>query len=474
MKSEAKIPKVSELPVTLTAADHPTRANERKNRSKRLFEAVGSAILSKGVLVVANALSIPITIRYLGAEDFGIWITISTFLAMLLMLDLGVANSLTNFISEAYARNDREHASRFSTTALAVMTVIAGALGLTACVLWPHLRWNVIFHLSSQLEVPSVSHAVAAALLIFLIDLPARLAVKILGGYQELRTANIFATVGSAGNLFIIVLLIHFRAGLAPMVAGSAAALVGADILCFLWLSLIHKPWLRPRLSHLNRAAARRMMQLGSEFFMLQIAGLVVFNSDNLVVTHYLGPAEVAPYSVAWRLVGYAAIVQALLTPALWPALSEAFERGDLAWVRRTFWRTMWMTMGTALGFALLFAVLGRWMIRVWATNAAVPSETLMLLMCAWVLISTFMNNTATVLVAKGETRIQSWCSVGAAALNLWLSIVLVQRLGSIGVILGTILSYLVVLVVPQTLVALNVLRGKSNIQLRVAKRSST
>lgn len=451
---------MSETPLTLPEAAISSSTEERKKRSKRLLEAVGSAILSKGVLVIANALSIPIAIRYLGAESFGIWTTISTFLAMLLVLDLGLANSLTNFISEAYARNDPEHASRYSTTALVIMTGVAAVLGSVAWVLWPHLHWYAIFDLSSRLEVPSVSRAVAAALLIFLIDLPARLAVKILGGYQELRTANLFAAIGSIGNLVAIVLLVHLRAGLAAMVAGSAAALVGADLLCLVWLVLVHKPWLRPRLAHLDGTAARRMMQLGADFFMLQIAGLIVFNSDNLVVTHYLGPAQVAPYSVAWKLVGYASVAQALLTPALWPAFSEAFHRGDLPWVRRTFWRTMRVTMATALGFAVVFAVFGRWMIRVWATRAAVPGEVLLLLMCVWVLISTFMNNTATVLASRGETRIQAWLGLAAAALNLWSSIWMVKRIGSEGVILGTILSYLVVLILPQSVIAWNVLHG--------------
>jgi O-antigen/teichoic acid export membrane protein len=451
---------MSEPLLTLPSVDYPTSPDERANRTRRLFEAVGSAILSKGVLVASNALSIPIAIRYLGPESFGIWTTISTFLAMLLVLDLGVANSLTNFISEAYARDDRQHASRYTTTALSVMTSIAVALGLAAWVLWPHLHWYAIFRLASRSDASVVSRAVAVALVIFLIDLPGRLAVKILGGYQELRTANVFATLGSIGNLISILLLVHFRAGLVAMVGGSAAALVGADLLCLGWLILFHKPWLRPRLEHLNRAAARRMMQLGTEFFMLQIAGLVVFNSDNLVVAHYLGPAQVAPYSVAWRLVGYAAIVQTLLIPALWPAFSEAFDRGDLPWIRRTFWRTMWITMGTALGFAVLFAIGGRWMIRIWATSAAVPGEMLMVLMCVWVLISTFMNNTATVLVSKGDTRMQAWCSAGAAVLNLGLSIWLVQRIGPVGVILGTVLSYLAVLVVPQTLQTWRVLYG--------------
>lgn len=411
-------------------------------------------------MVLVNLLAIPITIRYLGAESFGIWTTITTALTMLLVLDLGIANSLTNFISEAYARNDHEHASRYTTTALAVMTCIAGLLGIVGWFLWPHMHWDALFHVSSAIQPGTVSRAVAAAFIIFLIDLPSRLAVKVLGGYQELRTANIFAIVGSILNLAGIVLMVKLRAGLTAMVACTTGALVGADLLCLLWLINVHKPWLRPRIAHLDRSAARRMMQMGTEFFILQIAGLVVFNSDNLVIAHYLGPAEVAPYSVAWRLVGYAAMVQSLLIPALWPAFSEAFERGDMAWVRQTFRRTMWITMGTAFGFSVLFALAGRWIIRVWATNAAVPSQTLMLMMCVWVIISTLMNNTAVVLFAKGETRLQAWLGLFAAALNLALSILAVQHIGSVGVILGTILSYLAVLVVPQSILAWKVLRS--------------
>jgi len=129
-----------------------------------------------------------------------------------------------------------------------------------------------------------------------------------------------------------------------------------------------------------------------------------------------------------------------------------------MAWLRKTFRNTLWITMGTAAGFAVVLAASGRWIIRVWATSAAVPTETLVLLMCVWVVISTFMNNTAIVLNAKGETRLLAWSSVLAAALNLVLSIWLVQRIGAAGVILGTIISYIAVLVVPQTLKARKVL----------------
>ena len=416
-------------------------------------------MLSKGVALAVSAISIPIAVRYLGAEDFGIWVTISTTLSMLLLLDLGVANALTNFISEAYARDDRDHASTYTTTALGVVVAVALLLACIARWIWPSLHWDHLFHLSSAAEVPIVGTAVAAAVGIFLLGLPAGLAPKILGGYQELRAANLFTAIGSLLNLLSMIVLVHLHAGLVALVIASSAALVGANLLALVWIIFFHKPWLAPSLKHVKGLAARRMIKSGSEFFILQISGLIVFNSDNLVVIHYLGPTQVAAYSLTWRLAGYAAIGQTLILPALWPAFSEAFSRGDLPWIRHTFRRTMALTMGIAVCASLLFAVAGRWIIRIWASDAAVPTEELLLLMCIWVLISTFMSNTGTVLVAKGETRLQAWCSLAAAALSLFLSIYWVQRIGAPGVILATIVSYLVLLVGPATWTVYHILK---------------
>jgi hypothetical protein len=64
-----------------------------------------------------------------------------------------------------------------------------------------------------------------------------------------------------------------------------------------------------------------------------------------------------------------------------------------------------------------------------------------------------FMTVESCLLAAVNRTREQGVLSIIAAALNLALSIVLVQRFGSVGVIAGTILSYLLVLVVPQSLI---------------------
>ena len=88
--------------------------------------------------------------------------------------------------------------------------------------------------------------------------------------------------------------------------------------------------------------------------------------------------------------------------------------------------------------------------------------------------ISVCMIAESCLLAAVGRTRLQDLLSVIAAALNLAISIVLVQPIGAVGVITGIILSYLFVLVVPQSLIVRNVLRESQPDPLMTKQRSVT
>lgn len=429
----------------------PTPEKEAgRRRYLRILEAGISAVISKGAVLLVNLISLPIAVRYLGPVQFGIWATISTSLSLLLVLDLGIANTLTNLISEAYAQDDKGLASTYSATAFWLMIAVSAVLGLAGWLLWPFINWDRVFHVEF-LGHSVASRSVAVAYAVFLVGMPAGLAAKLLGGYQELRNANLFAAVGSVGSLAAIILVVRFHGGLPTLVGASSGALVLANGVCLLWVWLHHKPWLRPWPDKISFTASRRLLHTGSEFFLLQLAGIVVFNSDNLVIAHFIGPAEVTPYNVTWRIASYASVLQTVMIPALWPAYSEAFVRGDLSWVRKAYWRLMKLTTGAAGLFCALFIAFGRVIIHHWAGDAAVPHQSLVIVMSFWVMINTVMNNEACLLVATNQIRLQAWLGVSAAIVNLVLTIWLVQRIGVLGVILGTVISYVIIIVGPQT-----------------------
>jgi O-antigen/teichoic acid export membrane protein len=297
---------------------------------------------------------------------------------------------------------------------------------------------------------------------VFLCALPSGLAAKVLGGYQELHAANFFATAGSLASLLGVILVIHLHGSLPMLVAAFAGPAAAANGICLVWICLFHKPWLKPWPSRIKGPLIGDIFRSSSQFFLIQIAGLVVFNSDNIVISHYLSPAQVTPYNVTWRLVSYITAVPILILPSLWPAYSEAHAKGDLAWIRSAYARTRWVTLAVLTAGCIMLVVEGQNIVRLWAGASAVPSTMLLRLMCVWMFIFAITLNQSCLMGATARVKRQAVFSMIAAGANLVLSILWVKTMGVDGVILGTIVSYLLFIVVVQTIEVHSILRGNA------------
>jgi O-antigen/teichoic acid export membrane protein len=429
-------------------------------RLARILHGGATGIASKTVTMLASAISLPVAVRYLGKLEYGIWVTISTSVVMLSVLDLGIANTLTNFVSRAYADDDEPMAQRYFATALWVTAGISIVLGACYFTISSWINWASLFHLQSPLLVTQVRWSVSLCVLFFLLVLPLNLANKVLSGYQEVHLSNYFTMANGVLGLVAIVATVALHGSLVTLTTAYCSATLFSSLLLNLWLCFWHRPGVAPWPSAVTLALTQELFAEGALFFALQISGFLVFNTDNLVITHYLGAGEVTPYSVAWRLCGYAGMFQSMLVPSLWPAFSEAFHRGDLVWVNKTYRRLMRFSILAVSVAAAVIGLLGRPVIRVWAGQAAVPGAWLLWLMCCWVVLLSYTVNQAMLLAATHRIRMQAIYSGVTAIANLMVTIVLVQRIGAIGVLLGTVISYILFILVPQGYETRAVLRG--------------
>ena len=430
----------------------------RDPRLSRIFHGGASALLSRAFGLLVSAVSLPLTVRYLGAEQYGIWVTVSTSVVLIAMLDLGVASSLTNMISRAYAAEDRAAAQRFYASAFWVSSGVSAVLGALCWALWGRMPWGSLFHLHDARLAGQAETCVAIAVAFFLVSLPLNLINRVLSGYQQTQVTNYANLLNGVLGLMAILAVLAMHGSLVElMLLYSGMMLVGTLVLN-LWVMFWDKRWITPFPGAMSRNAIRELLGTGMGFFVLQLSALVVFNSDNFVIAHYLGPADVTPYSVTWRMASYASALQAAVLPALWPAFAEAYARGDFAWVRETFWRVSRSTMAVATLAVSILLIFGRTIVRLYAGTAAVPSQLLLVAICVWTLLSAGMDLESTLLGAVNKTKLQGILSAIAAALNLAMSLYLVKRIGSLGVILGTIVSYVLVLVGPQTVAVWRVL----------------
>jgi O-antigen/teichoic acid export membrane protein len=429
-------------------------------RLKRMLHGGLSGFLARGVSMLAGLFTLPLTVRYLGKLEYGVWITISTTVLMFNMLDLGIANTLTNFISEAYAKSDTAKAKQYYATAFWLTVLIVIGVGFVSAAAWPFISWGKVLSISDPVLIHQSSDCAAISVVFLLICLPLNLANRVLAGYQQMHIVNYFQMANSVVGLFAIVAAIFAHGTIVTLMLAYCAAMLIGSFTLNIWIQLFDKPWIRPHPRHASLAIANSLFREGILFFVIQLTTIVVFNSDNLVISHFLGADRVAPYAITWRLVNYATLFQVLLIPSFWPAFTEAYVKADLEWVHDTYRKMTRTTSVVVSSAAIACALFGKAIIRFWAGSAYVPPTLLLWTMAFWAVVSCMTTNQALLLTATGRLKVEASTAVVSAVANLGLSIYLVQRIGAEGVILSTVLSFLVFMLVPQALEVRRVLKG--------------
>jgi O-antigen/teichoic acid export membrane protein len=427
-------------------------ADHSQRRYARIVRGIFTGLAGRGVSVLVSFFSVPLTVRYLGAERYGAWVSISTAMAWIALADLGLSSSLTNAVSEGYAKENDNLSGEYVAAAFWSLIAVAALLTALFFPVWRIVSWDRVFNVQSSQARTEVGPAVAIAFTIFVLNLPVSTVARIYGAYQEVSTANMWSATGNVLSLVALVAVTRFHGGLVSLVAAVSGTVLLVNTISAVWLFGYSKPWLIPRIDRVTFSKLRQLTSLGGMFFLVQIAALILFQTDNLIIAHYLGAAAVTPYSVTWRLFNYTMIFQILASPSYWPAYAEAFARGDRAWVRRSFRMNFKFTVASAFVIALPLVFFGRWIILKWAGSAAVPSRDLLLCMGIWSLIYGAMTSQSCLLASAGRVKGQTIYSMAAAVTNLILSIVLVQTMGQTGVILGTIGAFATCVIVPQTI----------------------
>ena len=283
-------------------------------------------------------------------------------------------------------------------------------------------------------------------------SIPLLVNTKIYYACQEGKLANYWTMAGSVAGLLMIVAVVRLRLGLVWLILSVSGTALGVAVLSGVWLFWFHRPALRPAWRAVDRSKIKGLGASGGRFFLVQIAVLLIFQSDNLIITHFLGPAQVTPYAVCFKLFSYATLLQTLISPSLWPAYAEAIARHDLSWVRRTFRLTTSVNLLVAFAAALPLMLFGRQLIGWWAGLAAVPPQALLYWMATWILISSAMNSVGCLLNGAGRIKGQSIYGSITAVVSVFTAVLLVQNYGIVGVVASIVLGFFFFNCIPASL----------------------
>jgi O-antigen/teichoic acid export membrane protein len=430
-----------------------------RERWRRIWRAAFGAAAFRGVSMAGTFVTIPLVLDQLGPTRFGLFVLVTQLATLLVFSDLGLGNGLITALARARANADAQQARELVSSAWALLLVVAAGGGVLFALVFPFVSWSAVLGVD---DVGSgvVSMSVLVFGVLFLVGVPASIAQKVHLACQEGLQANAWQTLGAVLTIAGTVLCVTASASVPWFVAAAVGGSVVSGAANTFWLFRQH-PELRPGRRYVTRGRTRFVAGSGVLFLLLGVAGAVAYQTDALVISHVLAPADVTTYSLALRMFAIPGLAVSFVLAPLWPAFGDAFARRDDAWVRKTLRRAV--TWGAAVNIpgALLLVLFGQGLVDLWVGQGEVEMPTLLLVSFGlWTVINTVSGPLAMLLNGAHVVRFQVVCAVAMAVVNLPLSIVLTEWLGIAGPVLGSAIAQSLCIVVPSLVYTSRLLRA--------------
>lgn len=397
-------------------------------------------------------LAVPMVIRELGPEQYGVYVSLAALVAVMLAVDLGLGNALVNEIASLGQPHDqRERVSTLVSSAIipivvASVLLVAGLFCLTQVV-----DLTRLLNTPDTLTRAEVNRLVLLAFVPYLLSLPLGVVVRIRYGLQEGHVSHLLQVAGY-GLQFLLLGIAALRGAGLPwfVVLLGAGALFGylLDVI----VMVIRRPWIVPRPSRFAWDDAQRLVGVGGLFLVLGLSAAVGYQTDAIVIAHYLGPSEAAVYGATFQLIAVCPVVLSLFLMPLWPAYGEAAARGDGPWIRSSFRRSLQLSISIAVLASLVVVVAGPWLVEQWAGPSVRPPESLVLAGGAFIIVNAISGPFAMLMNGLRVLRPQAVVGVLMALANIALSIYLVQVQGLAGPLFATAATQLLIVLVPMGL----------------------
>jgi len=309
--------------------------NKGQARSIKAKKNILTSILIKGSSIGISLLLVPLTINYVNPDRYGIWLTISSIVAWFSFFDIGLTQGLRNKFAVAKAEGDHESAQIYVSTTYGVLGIIFTLLWTIFLLVNPYLDWSEMLKVSASMS-QDISLLAVIVFSYFCLQFVLRVVTTIITADQEPAKASLVDLIGQIISLLIIAVLVQTTNGSLiylgiALCAAPIIVLAGANIFFFTGKYRVY----RPVISKIKFKHAKSLFNLGGIFFIIQIAGIIQFESANIIISRNFGPADVTDYNIVYKYFGILNMAFMIFITPFWSASTEAFLNHDIEWIRK-------------------------------------------------------------------------------------------------------------------------------------------
>lgn len=407
-------------------------------RSQLIKRNIVAGIVIKGVSIVSSLLLVPLTIGYISSELYGIWLTLSSIIHWISFFDIGFGNGLRNKLSESLAIGNYTNGKIYTSTTYFIITAIFIPIAITACICSEFINWAELLNVSRNYNAVLIK--VAQILFItFSVQMILKLIQSVALAYQLNALSTLmdcFVNVCCLVSIYVLSLIVNPNLEIIAIVFSLSPLVVLFVFSLVLYRGKFKK--VAPSIHSIYVRCSSDIFSLGSSFFIIQVAALVLYQMINIIISRLCGPEYVTQYNIAYKYITTAMIVVTIIVAPIWSAFTDAYVKNDITWMKAIYGKLTKMFFVACIGICILIAI-SPVVYDIWIGDKVYIPFATTLLIGIYTIIGIYAQINSSILNGIGKIRFQLIYSIVIMVVFIPISYLLGRIWGVNGILIAMI-----------------------------------
>ncbi len=411
------------------------------NRRIFLLNSISSLMLN-GVSIVVGVLMVPFALRYWHEEKYGVWILITTIISYLSLSNLGLNSAATTLISKCKYSNEKIKIFQKAIIIITVYLSVFFILGLA------FLNENSYYYLFGNIDPNIKTQAFNACTIMLLFAIP-NVGLSLISsafiGFQKAYIDNVFLAIIPIGNLSALLITTNNGGDLVDFAILNGIFSLSVNCFKAFIFLIFYRKWFDDRIFENNYSTQtttyREIIITGFRFLIMNIAVMISWNTDNIVISRIMGVRFVTAYAITFKLFSIAYSLMGIINSAINPIFAKEFGMSNWTWMNMTYRKMVDIMSFISGGICIGGILLSKEIITIWAGEDSYAGLATVIILGIYTYFLSINTVDSSIINTCNYTKNISWIYMISSMIKLLVSIVLVKYFGIIGVAIGTLIS---------------------------------
>lgn len=411
---------------------------------KNINKNIALGLVYKPLSMLLSYLYIPVALAYLGDEKYGVWATVLSVLSWISLFDIGIGNGLRNKLAENLKNYDSLKTRKYVSSAYIMLTIIVMILMIVTVALFSLINWKSFFKVEANFS-DNLTIVMNISIICMCVSFVMEICKSVYLALQKNHITNLMGLVQQALMLSgVVVLKKHTNGNLVFVAIAYGISNLVVELFFTLKLFKYNRDFI-PRVKYFSREEAKDTTGLGIQFFIIQIAAMILYATDNIIITQICGPVQVTPYTTANKLFSMITAVFSIMIAPYWSAITVRKVDGDIGGIKKAE-KKMLCLWGMATIGCIFLIIVFKPVVHIWLQRDMTFQQGLIPLMAVYAIV--YMWNAVYSQIGNGLSlmKVSVIIAIIQSIVNVIASIFFGSILGmkSVGVLLGTVIAMLV------------------------------